>query len=66
MRRRTVSYLRDMDGGGLVREALATDGAVAARRPGPFTFADVRAMPSLVRGRLTALQDARAASIGCC
>jgi hypothetical protein len=46
---RAVLLSRDMDGGGLVREALATDGAARLERAGAAYVADVHAMPGLVR-----------------
>lgn len=46
---RGVLLSRDMDGGGLVREALATDGAAQLERAGAVYVADVHGMPSLVR-----------------
>ena len=55
---RGVLLSRDMDGGGLVREALATDGAVQLERAGAVYIADVHAMPSLIR-RFVALPRMR-------
>jgi hypothetical protein len=46
---RGVLLSRDMDGGGLVREALATDGAAQLERAGAVYVADVHGMPGLVR-----------------
>jgi hypothetical protein len=46
---RAVLLSRDMDGGGLVREALATDGATRLEQAGAVYVADVHAMPGLVR-----------------
>jgi len=46
---RGVLLSRDMDGGGLVREALATDGAAQLERAGAVYIADVHGMPGLVR-----------------
>jgi len=43
---RGVLFARDMDGGGLVREALRTDGLVLLGEAGPVYVADVH------RGRL--------------
>jgi hypothetical protein len=55
---RAVLLSRDMDGGGLVREALATDGASQLERAGAVYVADVHAMPGLIR-RLIALPRMR-------
>jgi hypothetical protein len=55
---RGVLLSRDMDGGGLVREALATDGAAQLERAGAVYIADVHAMPGLIR-RLIALPRMR-------
>ena len=46
---RGVLLSRDMDGGGLVREALATDGAAQLERAGAVYIADVHGMPALIR-----------------
>jgi hypothetical protein len=46
---RGVLLSRDMDGGGLVREALAADGAAQLERAGAVYVADVHGMPGLVR-----------------
>ena len=55
---RAVLLSRDMDGGGLVREALATDGAAQLERARAVYIADVHAMPGLIR-RLVALPRMR-------
>lgn len=46
---RGVLLSRDMDGGALVREALATDGAAQLERAGAVYIADVHGMPALIR-----------------
>jgi hypothetical protein len=46
---RAVLLSRDMDGGSLVREALATDGAARLEQVGAVYVADVHAMPGLIR-----------------
>jgi hypothetical protein len=40
---------RDMDGGGFVREALASDGATRLQKAGAVYVADVSRMPGLIR-----------------
>jgi hypothetical protein len=55
---RGVLLSRDMDGGALVREALAQDGAAQLERAGAVYVADVHGMPGLVR-RLFALPRMR-------
>jgi hypothetical protein len=46
---RGVLLTRDMDGGGLVREALAADGAAQLARAGAVYIADVHRMPGPIR-----------------
>lgn len=46
---RGVLLSRDMDGGSLVREALATDGPAQLERAGAVYVADVHGMPALIR-----------------
>jgi hypothetical protein len=46
---RAVLLSRDMEGGGLVHEALATDGAAQLDQAGAVYIADVHAMPGPVR-----------------
>jgi hypothetical protein len=55
---RGVLLSRDMEGGGLVREALATDGAAQLERAGAVYVADVHGMPALIR-RFVALPRMR-------
>ena len=55
---RAVLLSRDMDGGSLVREALATDGPAQLERAGAVYLADVHGMPSLIR-RFVALPRMR-------
>ena len=46
---RGVLLTRDMDGGSLVREALAADGAALLERAGAVYIADVHRMPGPIR-----------------
>jgi len=46
---RALLLSRDMDGGGLVTEALAADGAPRLEQAGAVYVADVHAMPGLIR-----------------
>lgn len=46
---RGVLLSRDMDGGGFVREALASEGAAQLERAGAVYIADVSGMPGLIR-----------------
>lgn len=55
---RGILLSRDMDGGGLVREALAEDGAAQLERAGAVYVADVHGMPGLIR-RMVALPRMR-------
>ena len=55
---RAVLLSRDMDGGALVRGALASDGAARLEHAGAVYVADVHAMPALIR-RLFAIPRMR-------
>jgi hypothetical protein len=55
---RAVLLSRDMDGGSLVREALAADGAAQLERAGAVYVADVHRMPAPIR-RLVSLPRMR-------
>ena len=46
---RGVLLSRDMDGGGFVREALASEGAAQLEKAGAVYIADVSGMPGLIR-----------------
>jgi len=46
---RGVLLSRDMDGGGLVREGLASEGAARLEKAGAVYIADVHGMPGLIR-----------------
>lgn len=55
---RGVLLSRDMDGGGFVREALASEGASRLEQAGAFYVADVSRMPGLIR-RMVAIPRMR-------